>query len=260
MDGVVAGAGDEHATIGRDDHVVRAEVNVEVAETSVFLCVDDTDAAAAPIADVKVDLIGAHHAGVRILANGNAGFEFETFWIEDEDFVGGFVANVDFAGGRMHGETGEEGLFERDDRFVGIDIGGGAFVFVVVEDVQFAAAAAGNVDLPAVFAEGETVEGGLERIELGDATGGGVENCQAGIVETAADGEEAFAVGRDDHLERHVAHHRHGLARRSDAPTVEQEVFVRCEVLGLAYFGRVYRVRGGPSRSWGWISGEGALR
>lgn len=204
MNGVFASARDEHAAVGRDDHVVGTEVDVEIAEAAVFFGVDDADCAAAPIADVEVDLISAHDAGVRKFADSNLRFEMEIFWIDDEDFVRGFVADIDFAGGRMDGEAGEEGLFETDDGFVGF--GERDVAFVVVEDVEFARRAARDVDLAAVFAEGEAVEAGFEREELGDATRGGVEDGEARVVVAAADGEQTGAVGRNDHAQGHVAH------------------------------------------------------
>ena len=68
---VVAGAGHEHPAVGRDDHVVGAQVDVDVAHTAVVFGVDDADVAAAPIADVEVHLVGAHDASVRELADGD---------------------------------------------------------------------------------------------------------------------------------------------------------------------------------------------
>ena len=47
----------------------------------------------------------------------------------------------------------------------------------------------------AVFAEGQAVERGFERKKLGDATSGGVEDGEAGVVESAADGEESLPSG-----------------------------------------------------------------
>ena len=129
------------------------------------------------------------------------------------------------------------------------EVGGGAFVFVVVEDVEFAGIAAGDIDLATVFAEGEAVEGFWQRQELGDATCGGIDQGEAGIVESAADGQETFAVGRQDHAHRHVTGDGDGLTRGCDAPAVGEQSFTRSEVLGLSDFGGIDGVGCGTGRS-----------
>ncbi len=244
MNGILARARNKHPAIPRDDHVVGTEVDIEIAQTPILFCVDDANGATSPIAHVKMNAVGAHHARVRVFANADGGFEMEIFGIENENFVGGFVADVDFARARMNGEAGEEGLAKGENRFVGFGEGGGSFV--VVKNVNFAGRAAGNVNLVAVFAEGEAVPAGFQREELGNAMRRRIKNRQAGVVKTAAAREQSRAVGRENKLQRHVAD-RNGLAGGRDAPAVEQEIFVRGEVLFLANDGGIDGVGGGAS-------------
>ena len=58
VNGVIAGTGDKHPAVGRQRHVVWSHADRDVADPPVRLCVNDADAAAAPVADIEVTLIG----------------------------------------------------------------------------------------------------------------------------------------------------------------------------------------------------------
>ncbi len=55
-------------------------------------------------------VVGAHHARMRKLADGDGGFEGERCGVQDPDFVIAFIANVELARDRMNGDARQESV------------------------------------------------------------------------------------------------------------------------------------------------------
>ncbi len=140
-----------------------------------------------------------------MLAGGDHRLAREGVGMKDPNLVIGLIAHVDAASGGMDRETGQE-----DGGIRGIGRGGNCAgdgsggdrrsgrgrAVGVVEDMEEAGVAPRDEDAAAVAGEDKTVEGFLEREELGDLPRGEIVDRQAGIAEAAADGDEPFLSGK----------------------------------------------------------------
>ena len=116
VDRVVARAGHEQPAIRRQRHVVGPQPDGDVPHAAPLLGVHDADAAAAPIADIQVPVVGPQHASVRVLADRNPRFNGQRFRVKHPDFVVAFVADIEFARRRMDRHAGQKHRSRRRSR------------------------------------------------------------------------------------------------------------------------------------------------
>src|SRR3954465_7065096 len=98
-----------------------------------------------------------------------------------------------------------------------------------------AAVAAGNENALAVAAERQAIPAFRQREELRSRLRFQIDERKAGVVETAAHCDEHALVGRDDHLQRHVAY-MNLLAGWRDPPAAVQKIRARQHSLALPEF------------------------
>ena len=104
--------------------------------------------------------------------------------------------------------------------------------------MNFSGVAARDEEAVAVATEREAVPRLLERQELRLLPAGEVKEAHAVLIVAAMHGDHPFVVGRDDQFERQIADQRL-LARRRDAPAIEEEIRVRLQPRALADGGTV---------------------
>ena len=127
-----------------------------------------------------------------------------------------------------------------------------SFAIGVFEDVNHATIAAADEEVFAVLAKDDPVEDFGQGDKLPLATGIQRDDIDAFFIVSGANGDHRFAVGRDHHLERHIAD-PHMRAGRGQPEAIEEQVSARKEMLPDANVGVVYvlglKASGGFSRA-----------
>src|SRR4051812_2132601 len=106
-----------------------------------------------------------------------------------------FIANMDFSAAGMNGNSRQECCWGISVWLQGQKLG--CMSVGVRESVDFAGIAARDENAPAILAESQAVPSLREWQELGDVPAGNIQQCQAGVAESAAHSNHRLFVRRN---------------------------------------------------------------